>query len=273
MNWRTIGLMVGLAGALFGLCWRWAVLIIQKYAVTRQNVGVVSHPPNGLTPAEIGVLLKGKLTMRELDATLLDLQARHVIRLEAAQPALTIFLNQPEHKDIKDFESLLLSKIFTGTLKQRALGSIDKDTFKHLLVSLQNAIRDELIDVSIYDQPPRIKRTGPILLGFVIICAVVAVVYGLNYLLPGSASIVMAIVGLAAGWWLVNSSRLSSEGIQDLAQIVAFKKYLSSTELKVSQDHYHKYLAYAFVLGVERKWATKCSTTLDRQLIAKLNKL
>jgi len=273
MNWRTIGLMIGLAGVLFGLCWRWAVLIIQKFAVTRQNVGVVSRPPNGLAPAEIGMLQNSKLTMHELVATLLDLQARHIIRLELAQPGLTVFLNLSEYKDIRDFESLLLSKIFTRTLKQRVLSNIDKETFKHLLVSLQNAIRDELIDESIYDQPPRIKRTGPILLGFVIICVVVAVVYGTNYLLPGSASIVLAIAGLAAGWWLVNSSRLSSEGIQDLAQIVAFKKYLSSTELKVSQDHYHKYLAYAFELGVERQWAAKCGSTLDRQLIARLNKL
>lgn len=273
MNWRTIGLMIGLAGVLFGLCWHWAIQIIQKFAVARQNVGVVNKPPKGLTPAEIGMLLNGKLTMRELAATLLDLQVKHVMRLEVAQSNLVAHLDQTNHRNIKDFESLLLSKMFTKTLKRRELSNIDKDTFKHLLVSLQNVIRDELIDESIYDQPPRIKRTGSILLGFVIICVVVAVVYGLNYLLPGSVSIVLAIAGLAVGWWLVNSSRLSSEGLQDLAQVFAFRKYLRSTEQKISQDHYYKYLAYAFVLGVEKKWASKCSSTLDRQLITKLNKL
>jgi hypothetical protein len=274
MNWRLIGFTVGLAGVLFGLIWRWAIMLIQKLSVARQDVGVVESPPNNLAPADIGMLLNSKLTKRELVATLLDLQARQIIRLEVAASKLTIYLLQPsDHRKTKGFESLLVSKLFTGSLKQRDLSSIDKEFFKQLIVDLQNAIRAELVEEKVYDQPPRIKRTGPILLGFVIICVIVAVVYGLNYLLPGSASIVLAVAGLAAGWWLVNSSRLSSEGIQDLAQVVAFKKYLSSSKQKVSHELYHKYLAYAYVLGVEKQWAAKCGSKINHQLMAKLNKL
>jgi hypothetical protein len=220
------------------------------------------------------MLLNGKLTTRELAATLLDLQSRQIVRIELDHTNLIAHLvHSKDDTTIKDFESLLLSKIFTGSLKQRDLSSIEKDSFKQLIVDLQNTIRTELVEERVYEQPPRIKRTGPILLGFVIICVVVAVVYGLNYLLPGSVSIVLAAAGLVGGWWLVNSSRLSREGIQELAQIAAFKSYLGSSGQKVGHEQYHKYLAYAFVLGVEKQWAAKFGKKLDRQLMAKLNKL
>lgn len=270
MNWREVLFFVGLAGVLFGLAWRGFIKLQARNARFRGRNSIVTKPPSGLTPAEIGVLLSSELTKHELVATMMDLVARQKLALHADGKLVARMINLT---GLKGFERVLIVSLFSKGLRERSLSDLDSQQITKLQLDMQNTIRAELVEEDEFAQPPRVKRIGPILLGFIVICVIIIAIYGLNLILPGASSVAIAVFGLAAGWWLFRSSRLSQKGMDDLGKIEGFRNYLANINQPADSKLYTSYLGYAYILGVEKEWSRKCGKQLNKKLIQQLERI
>lgn len=271
MNWQQIGFTIGIGGVLVGWLWRTLVRAKQKLQTTSRKAST-DQPPEGFSPAEAGFLLHKRIGGRDVAATLLDIAIRSIIKFEQLKPAQALspanfrFELIDKNKSAKPFEKLLLEFLFTGSLRTRELAGLDGESVAKVMVAVQNSIRSQLAQEHLYKQPPRPKRRGPLLLGFVVIIVAVLVVYGLQRLLPGSFGLVLAVVGLLIGGWLIRSASLSGKGIDELAELQGFRDYLAGAEKITEAKLYRQHLAYAVIFGVEKRWTARFDSVDSREV-------
>lgn len=226
------------------------------------------EPPSEMTPAEMGVLVREKVEMKDISATLVDLARRGYLKIvEAEKKGIFTtsrtynFVRQKDFRSdstLKEHERLILDGVL-GDQEQVSLEDLENKFYRYI-TGIKNAVLDEVVQAGYFKQnPSRVMQkyiVGGILL--LVLGGVGSFLYSSELLPPFAVSL--------AGIFLIIFGRFmpakTQKGAEAKWQTLGFKMFLSVAErfrLKANVDPkmFEKYLAFAMVLGVEEKWANR----------------
>ncbi|MEK7171153.1 MAG: DUF2207 domain-containing protein, partial [Patescibacteria group bacterium] len=226
--------------------------------------------PSRLTPAMLGILLNGRLSSRELAATLLDLARRgHLVIRQTARDDFR-FSRRDSSDKLEKFEIQLLDQIFGP--------SSDKATFEEVSFALAQELFSKRVSEAFlvayqqvndlgffYTNPLRLHRRYQAI-GITLFAFGLTGFFANVFLFEGVRYLLLFWLGMMGSALLVTyfSRSLPSRtvyGDRELGRWLAFRNYLTGSELisyqAQSQDRFLAYLPYAVVLDCEVEWTRR----------------
>ncbi|WP_238749939.1 DUF2207 domain-containing protein [Neolewinella maritima] len=221
-------------------------------------------PPHGYSPAELAYLSGRGGSAAGFTASLLDLATRGYLRIEEGRTHFEL------HKTNKDLppdpapeQQLLYRSLFDGAKRVKLRQSYDKK-----LRTISNKH-----DQAVAERHPGFLYQGHnsrrVLPLFLILLLTVLTAVLLIRTDPAHAGIgyvavfgVLSLIAIGVYWYAI--AQPSPEKVRLLAEIKAFRTYLSMSEKKrralpdapeMTVAHYEELLPYAIALGVHTKWS------------------
>jgi uncharacterized membrane protein len=226
------------------------------------------EPPSNMSPAEAGTLADGRVDVRDITATIVDLAVRGYLRIDAKSGHYTFTRRKPTTNadDLKVHESLLLAGLF----EQGDSVSVSdlKDHFYTQLTDIKETLYTTLVDHDFYSKRPNDVGSSYVLCGLGIFFAPLAwgfISHDLAGGAFGSPSWATIISCLASGLIVIVFGsimpRRTRTGAREYAKVQGFQEFLSRVDgdrlerVVKTPELFEKYLPYAMALGVETEWA------------------
>ncbi len=274
-SWAVLGLVGLFSAGVLALLGKlgWSYLMYRKRRAD-QTVVPQYKPPEGLKPAEVGLLSDNDSDATEFTATLIDVATRGYITIEQQKDRKLLFFTDTTyrvHKQkpfdaLEDFERDILEPLFSSG-DSVDMESVDSQKMNKAIKQMHETLVTRLEKKGYYREKDDSKGTKVIklkgpktawIIGF-IITGIIVFIYPV--LLFG----VMVVV-LFYGVWRYTSlhSRVTRKGYSGWAEIEGFKEFLMFTQKERLDFHdapernpkqFNEYLPYAIALGVEKKWA------------------
>ena len=261
---------LGISAAVLGLAG--VILMLLTFSRRRLPLGVSesSNPPSRLKPALVGVLLNGRLTSRDLAATLVDLARRGHLIIREISPADWRFSRAESSDKLEEFERLMLDQIFPPTSSR--IGG--EEISLRLAAELFNE-RISRAFVLAYQQigqygffmanPLVIHRRYQTIGIFFFLIGLIGFLGNLIIFSDFPYSLLMWLAVIIVGLWTANLARKlparTVEGDRELANWLSFAHYLVQNEpvnyRAQSQELYLAYLPYAIVFNGEVEWTKR----------------
>ena len=238
-------------------------------------------PPKNLRPAMAEVIVKEKITPKGWAATVVDLAIRGFVKIEEDKNGfftkiskffgstnyiihkIKNFDNDPV---LEDYERKYLQILFNAKghfsdyFSTRELKKSQSKAHK-LYLSMQ-ALKEDLykeaeIDTYAYDVGPAQEKWEKIIWAL----AGIAIAVGFIGLASNTLSLFLVIGGSVAALWgfIKYEARLNASGKLLKEEWLGFKYYLEIAETlrmqNLTPEIFEKYLPYAMIFGVEKKWA------------------
>jgi len=225
-------------------------------------------PPSRLKPAMVGILLKGRLTSREIAATLIDLARRGYLIISHREGGDYRFRRLPGSEGLEDFEAELLRQIFgfageTSSSEEVALavgGAFSEQVSQAFILAYRQIMRFGLF----YRNPLQVHRRYQLVGVLFFLLSVVGFFANLFFWQLRYTLIFWAGMMIASLLIIYAAKRLplrTALGDLELARWLAFGRFLAKREplhfQSASQDKYLSYLPYAIVLEVEQEWTRR----------------
>jgi hypothetical protein len=257
----------------------WALLPALTFAVVfglwrtqgRDPAGRVSlpvryEPPEGLTPAEVGVVLDERVDLVDVSATLLDLAVRGYLRIEEVEGAGFLFLRSGDWRLVKlrdegglrPHEALLFGRLFAGG--DSVLVSSLKNRFYVHLPAIRAAIDDAVSrDGRFFPTSPERVRSRYVGAGLA------GIVGGVAALFVNAPPRIAAPIALSGGLVLAFSHampRRTARGRAAYEDILGFREFVARVDRDRLErmgartpERFERVLPYALVLGAADAWA------------------
>lgn len=241
------------------------------HSLKNQPLVVEYNPPADLRPIEVGTILDRRVDITDISSVIMDLAVRGYLKIRYLEIPVTF------GRDKKDFELIKL-KADTGLktadqlMFQLLFGSRDsvkvselekgKVAFQTLIKDIRAAVEEDLRARTYF---LRTKKEQAIWGGFFFVFAVIAFVglqAGSWWWFGVAAVLCVTSAGMAAAY----HNKLTPTGLQTLSKILGFREFLAMTETdrlrllnapELEPATFEKWLAYAMVFGVEKKWAAQ----------------
>ncbi len=229
--------------------------------------------PADMPPYLLGALKDERVDSIDITASIIDLAYRGYLKITAIENARgkisdykldkttpeTLGTNQKTGEALDSFEEKLMSALFkSGESVQ--LNKI-KLQFSRELPALKISGYDQLVANNYFTKRPDTVRNN--WLGFGIAGSTILFVLSIFlvnvFVVTGFClSVVIGLVGIVAGRFM---PARTTQGKELLAKVWGFKMYLETAEKYTLQnltpEMFEKYLSYAIVFGIEKKWAEK----------------
>lgn len=276
-GWIISGLIIFLTLIAIPIIW----LIREGLPKGRGVVVPQFEPPKDLRPALAEVIVKEQLTPKGFSATIIDLAVRGFIKIEEQKKSfifnlfsttnyvLTLNKNAKQSKELLSYERDYLDLLFE-----------EKDTFstedlskspvaeKRAFYEKTQKIKDEIYkqtqsSTKAYAVDPMAEKYKWLFLGGAFLLAIFGFIIQLQFdFFPNQLEIlvVTTIFCFIAIWSFVKfEARLNKEGRILKEDWLGFKLYLEVVEKyrlqNLTPSLFEKYLPYAMIFGVEKKWA------------------
>lgn len=238
--------------------------------LSRDPIVIEYQPPDGLRPAEMGLLLDERVDPLDATATIVDLAARGYLTIEPISngkkavhpPAATdwqIARTARGPDDLAPYETALFQGLFArhGTVRLSEL----KNYFHASLETAQDRLYDQAAREKWFASRPDRTRGRWLLLGLgvVILSGLAAYYLGQSY---GAAIVALPV---AVGGWLLmilsfSMPRRTARGRELLRRTLGFRRYVATAETSrqrynEAQNLFAAYLPYAIVFRCVDKWA------------------
>ena len=229
------------------------------------------EPPDGLTPAEVGVIIDDKLDPRDVVATIVDLAVRGYVRMEECQPDEGVAFQGQDYilrsirtKDswsvLAPHERTALFHIFYGG-EWTKLSSLYQRFY-----SIVPVIREDVFALlrkkGLYRFDPDFLATlqlpqwaGQAFMIGAYLCILLFASSKNSAIIVAAALIVSVVLTLL---WLKAFSPKSALGKNAYAHVRGFQDFMNSVERdhleRVPTEKFQSWLPYAMALGVEHHW-------------------
>jgi len=228
------------------------------------------EPPSRLSPALLGILIHGRLTNRELAATLIDLARRGHLIIRQLSVDDFRFRRHGSPDRLADYEAELLNQIF-GPIS-------DKATSEEISFSLAEEVFSKRISQAFVLAYQRVNGLGyfytnPLTLHrryqaaglFLFVFGLIGFLLNLLVFADTKAFILfwlgMMVAALLVSYFSKGLPSRTVLGDHELRRWLAFSRFLSSTEpinyQAHSQEKYLTYLPYAIIFEVEAEWTRR----------------
>lgn len=258
--------------------------LLYLFIMTHQAIGGWRLPkvdgqnnklPSNLPPAEVAILYDGKVTDRVISTILVDLARRNYINIinkdgdfsfgKRSNVDMVNFLNSP---DLKGYEKILLSKIFTSqeisSDKEDILFRVSHHVFSRKIAQVYVEIYQAATEKGFFQKDPvktyqKYRQFGLTLffLGFI------GLVAGLILSIEPKFFLIFWLIMMFTAMLIIKLApslpSRSAKGQSELLAWIKFKNFMldqTSPEDK-SSGMYEQYLPYAIALGCEVEWAKK----------------
>lgn len=230
----------------------------------------VNQLPSRLPPAILGILWRGRLTNRELAATLLDLARRGHLVIRQVSERDFRFRRLDGGDELNDYEAELLTQIFGPSSDQTNTEEISlalaQEVFSKRVSQSFILAYKKISDLGYFYTNPlalhrRYQISGIVLFvvgaaGFAInLFLITSVQYSL-FFWAGMMAAALAITYFARGLPV-----RTIYGDREVSKWLAFRRYLTAKEpinyVAHSQEQFLAFLPYAVVFEVEREWTSR----------------
>jgi len=273
----TIWLAIGFGLTVFAFVIFFHMLYLQKRDRKKLPRGYLEHPPENLPPALVGVLCRGRVSEREIAATILDLAQRGFI--DITQKRDEYVLGKREGKDtLRPFELFLYDKLFT----QKGERKIKRTEFEIEERAAQQFYSAEITDFyrALYQEIQQrgyfLKNPGWVILKYrtvgvlLFLLAVAIALLSTRFSAGPPYAIIGSFGEVIAAFLIIKTAPLmpkrTKEGQKALFLWLSFGQYLADPKplsaLSSSQGLFERYLPYAVALGLELPWVSRFSNTL-----------
>ncbi len=234
-------------------------------------------PPEGLKPAEIGVLIDEIAHPLDVTATIVDLAARGYLRIEEESTGGVLgFFEKPDWRlvrtekagDLAEFEQLLINGLFTSG-DDVMLSSL-KATFVDRLKRVQDALYDAVVDHGWFPSNPKAVRDRWLVIGFgVLVVGGAILAAAIAWTHVAWMAVPLPIAGLALIAFHGAMPHRTAKGTAALTRVNGFRRFIETAETERARfaenaNLFYDYLPYAIVFGATEKWA-KAFEGLDMQ--------
>lgn len=226
--------------------------------------------PTRLPPAMLGILLRGRLSSRDLAATFINLAERGHIVIRQLTREDYRFRRQPGRDNLLDFEATLLDQIF-GPEGERA--SSEEVTFSLAQEVFSKRVSESFILAYqkmnnlgyFYTNPLKLHRRYQVAGLFLFLLGLIGFLVNILFFNDVRYSLLFWLAMMACSLLVFFFSKglpmRTVYGDRELARWLAFRRYLVSKEpinfAAQSQEQYLAYLPYAIVLEVEADWTRR----------------
>ncbi len=227
---------------------------------------VIYRPPEGLRPAQLGVLLDESADPLDVTATIVDLAVRGYLTITEIQREhrwsksdWLLTATKPADDELLPYERDLFNSIFEGR-DEVALSDM-RDTFHGDLVRIEGKLYDDSVAHGWFAKRPDKVRSKWLVLGILIsVVGAAAVGLAAGFTHAGLVPVPILLAGLvltAGHRW---TPARTAKGSAALSQILGFRRYIETAEADRMQfaeqeNVWATYLPYAIVFGATKKWA------------------
>ncbi|HGJ67455.1 TPA: DUF2207 domain-containing protein [bacterium] len=229
-----------------------------------RNVIIPQHePPEGLTPAEMGIIVTERLNVRYISATIIDLAYKGYLKIidNGITSDNYTFEKQKdiiEDNRLKRHEKLILNGIF-GIYDKVDLYDL-KEKFYTNIAGIRKSLFEQTTWDGYFTKNPEKVRAKYMVIGTIAI--IITIILGVLHVIPITGIfgiIVTAIMILIFGNVMPHKTQKGSE---IKWHSLGFKEYLMTSdkfhhESNIDPKTFDKYLPYAIVFGVSLAWANR----------------
>jgi uncharacterized membrane protein YgcG len=226
---------------------------------------VESVPPEGIRPAQAGLLVEEVVNPVAIPATVVDLAVRGYLRIEEdparedwAKPDWRLVKLKAADEDLLGYERVLLDGLFTSRRQAVWLSDLEKE-FYHRFELVRSRLYQDAVQRSWFtDQPNEVKQRwvargrAMTVLGAVLTLAAALTDHGLVAL-----PILLAGPALMAG--ARRMPRRTPVGAELFRRVNGFRTYLQTSGVDragpaQAPDQFFPYLPYTMVFGLTEHW-------------------
>ncbi len=227
---------------------------------------VLYRPPEGLRPAQLGVLVDEKADPLDVTATMVDLAVRGYLTIEEVERESrwsrgdwNLTEKKPADGDLLPYERSLLASLFAGRVEVKL--SELKDTFHDDLERIAGELYDDSVAQGWFAKRPDKVRSKWLVAGIaltVVGAALVVLTAAFTHAGLVFVPVLLAGVVMAVGHrWM---PARTAKGSAALAQVLGFRRYIETAEADRMQfaeqeNIWATYLPYAIVFGATKRWA------------------
>lgn len=238
---------------------------------------VLESPPDQLSPAEVAVLVEGKISNRAISAIILDLAQRNYLNIAKKEEDFVFVKKRGlelrsllESKDLRNYEKILLDKIFSQqyakTSKADILFRVSHHVFSRKIAQVYVDIYETINSRGYFSKDPAKMhlnyRSFGLMMFFIAFMGLMA---GLFLSIEPKFFLVFWLMMLFTAMLIIKMSNFitfkNQAGQQAVLKWLAFKNYLTSQEpINVTvgkSELLQKYLPYAVALGCEVEWSKR----------------
>ncbi|MEA3249739.1 MAG: DUF2207 domain-containing protein [Patescibacteria group bacterium] len=235
-------------------------------------------PPEGLTPAEVGVLIDEKAHMKDISATIVDLAVRGYIRINDEKSGGLSFrknfgfkllrLQYKDDAELKPHEVKVLSVMFGGENYVTLEKLIKTHAFHGNLKLINKRLYGQTVAKGYFARSPRSVRskyagTGSLFIAvsgvaFIFLAQTAALSFGnLKYVVLAGGGVVTGLLFLIFAPFM---PRKTNEGMKAFEHSKGFKEYLLTAEKyrlewQEKEKMFERFLPYAMVFDVVDQWS------------------
>ncbi len=229
------------------------------------------EPPEGMTPAEVGLLVDDQLDPRDVTATFIDLAIRGFIRLVPCKPddgvefdghdfKLELLRSKDEWSGLAAHERTLLFHTFYGGLWTK-LSSLTL-RFYAIVPLIRQQVIQLLRAKRMYWTDPDYAQSARMTL--MLMFFGVALAIQLAGIYSFASSWLLSLIAVATSAVIVHYfgrgiTSKTMKGLHAYEQVLGFQEFLNSVEHdrleRFPAELFEKWLPYAMALGVEHHWA------------------
>lgn len=274
---NLISNLSGLSWVIFSILLPFATFIFMLLMIYKKNLEEnikpaeeqITAPPDNISPAAAGVLFRGGLSHREIAATIIDLAVRGYLfivygglregyRFGERRSFLTL---APHERDLG-------KELLRGGLR-RSLKEIQEEPqaeiFSATVSKIYQDIYQDIARLGYFIENPEVVHRRYYFAGIAIFVVSIIGFIIAAFSLPYPPYLLFGFVAMAISSLVVMKMSTAmpfrtAKGQQALSRWLAFRRHLIEFQkpgyYEIVGDTYFKWLPYAVVFGVEKKWAS-----------------
>lgn len=243
---------------------------------------IISSPPDQIPPAIVGLLLRGKVTLRLLAATILDLARRGYVQIVQKTGGYSFgrrklvdvaTTTQSADQNLFNFEKIILEEIFAQQRIKSTPADIELQLGQHIF---SRKIAESYIDI--YDAAVKLgwfvrnpqtvyqhyRLLALLIMGISIMGFILSLIFAptdnLSFLLGWAG---LLFVGIVMYQIVPLMPHRTAQGDKAYVEWQKFSNYLSAPNpinamsSSAAQELYYSYLPYAVAIGLEVEWSER----------------
>ena len=233
-----------------------------------QKINALSmfHPPDDITPGEVGVVVDERVHSRDITATVIDLAVRGFLTIKEEtkgriikRSEFTLTLVGKDETKLKSYEKSVLDMLFgTERKKTVSLSKLPSKAYKYL-EDARNNLYKEVLEMGYFSGNPKSVRTKYLVAGIVIIF--ISVFAG-SFFATFSGSTGVIVAGMLSGIIVILFSFFmparTAKGRKVLAEVVGLREYVKVGAWRQKEyekkNFFEETLPYTIAFGLATKF-------------------